>query len=142
MDWFGAFGGDAQPDILNVTLASTLPPFGATIADLTNIDLAAAMGASGCGACVTMVLNVPPDNPMNVTFLQQGPAYIATSGILNVTQVPTFPATPASRISGTIANASFEHVNVDPTTNVLSFVGDGCKFTITSAVFDAPITPP
>jgi hypothetical protein len=143
VDWDGFLGESANTtiaDILQVSLFSGHAPFGSTITTMPSIDLSIESDLQTCGACVFLVLNADTTNPRNVEVIQLGPDYVATSGFLDLTQVPAFPATASSRVSGTLSNVVFEHMNVDPATFAATPVGDGCKFTLSSATFDVVVT--
>jgi hypothetical protein len=107
---------------------------------MPSIDLSTQSNLQSCGACVFMVMNADTTNPQNVEEIQLGPDYVATSGTLDLTQVPAVPATTTSRISGTLSNVVFEHMNVDSTTFATTPAADGCRFTLSSATFDAVVT--
>jgi hypothetical protein len=139
VDWLAELDTTQKTDILAIELISMFDPFGATITTQADLDLATQSQIALCGACVVVVLKADSQNPLDLPLLQLGPTYVATSGKLNLTRVPTFPAGAASRVSGTISDVVFEHVTIDPQTNTTEPAGDGCKFTITSVAFDAPV---
>ena len=143
LDW-QAYLPDARNsgdnNIIDVSLFSTLPPFGATITAMPSIDLSSQSDYATCGACVMTVVDADTNQAATKSLIELGPTYIATSGTLGLTTVAAFPAVSTSRVTGTLSNVVFTHVNIDPVTGATTSAGDGCKFTVTSVAFDAPVT--
>jgi hypothetical protein len=142
VDWDGQFGttSDTNANLLGVILESVLPPFGDTLTPMPNIDLAAEGDLSTCGACAIVVVGANPQNPSGLPLPQLGPSYMPVSGTMTITQVPSSPAVAGSRITGSLSNVLFQHVVIDPTTSATTLAADGCRFTVTSASFDSPVT--
>jgi hypothetical protein len=142
----GLLGTLADPDsaklnnVVTVSLVTNRAPFGKTLTTNPNIDLITQSDLSTCGACVYVVVHADLTNPRNVTFREFGPIYVATSGTLDVTQVPTFPLGATSRVSGSVANVTFVHMNYDPLTEQTTPAADGCKFTVDAITFDSLVT--
>jgi hypothetical protein len=125
----------STPDEMAITLETGSTPFGSTLTTGT-IDLSTEKDGQTCGACVVLSVTLDADG---LALLPTPQYFIAMSGTLTVTAVPTFPATASSRITGSVSNAVFEHVNIDPDTNATTKIDD-CQITVTSAAFDAPVT--
>jgi hypothetical protein len=135
-DWTGVIRNASTPDQVSVQLVNGYPPFMTVIAPMS-VDLATQNDLQTCGACVTLFIAL--DGQTTPAFLPAAQTFIASSGTLNVTTVPTFPATAASRITGSLSNAVFEHVSIDPATGVTTKIDD-CQISVTSVAFDAPVT--
>jgi hypothetical protein len=142
VDWNGQFDtvSATNANMLGVILDTMLTPFGDTLAPMSNIDLAGEGDLSTCGACALVVVGANPQNPGSLPLPQLGPTYMPVSGTMTITQVPSFPAVAGSRVTGSLSNVSFRHVDIDPTTSATTPAADGCKFTVTSAAFDTTVT--
>jgi hypothetical protein len=125
----------STPDEMAITLETGFTPFGSTLTTGT-IDLSTEKDGQTCGACVVLSITLDADG---LALLPTPQDFIAVSGTLTVTAVPSFPATGSSRIAGSVSNVVFEHVNIDPDTNATTKIDD-CQITVTSAAFDAPVT--
>jgi hypothetical protein len=73
-------------------------------------------------------------------LLVSGDNYIAKSGTLKLTATPMLPLSGTSRLTGTLTNVVFQHVNINPTTFVTTKIDD-CTVTLPSATFDSVVTP-
>lgn len=79
-----------------------------------------------CGACALIYVDLDPE-----ADYQDDGVYMVTSGTLNITAV-----TP--NLKGTLNNAKFTHVNIDPDSYRSTPIGD-CDSEITSLAFDFPV---
>jgi hypothetical protein len=131
VDWDATLNNDVKPDVLDFTLFAGQDPFAAGITTKT-IDLAGQDDLKTCGACVLLIAHADTNMPL----LRAGDDYIATSGTLMLTAVPTLPITASSRVTGTLTNVVFKHVKINPTSFVTTKIDD-CKVTVTSANFDS-----
>ena len=135
VQWSGVVRNAQIADTLDITFLSGFPPFGNTLTTMTGIDLSSQSDYQTCGACVVLALALDA----NGNFLANPQTFISVSGTLNVTTLPPFPATATSRVTGSVSNVVFEHVNIDPTTSATTKLDD-CQITLTSAAFDSPVT--
>ncbi len=133
--WEGVLDTSATPSDLELTFVSGFEPFLHQIEPTSAIDLSLEGDYQSCGACVLLEVQYAADG---VTPLAAPEMFLAFSGSMNLVGVPSFPAVAGDRISGSISNAVFNHVSIDPTTYVTTVV-DACQITLTSATFDAPV---
>jgi hypothetical protein len=136
VQWTGALDTSATPSTLELTFVSGFEPFLHEIVPTNPINLNLEGDYQSCGACVLIIARYAADGS---TRLPTPQTFLAYSGTMNLMAVPAFPAAGGSRITGTIANAVFNHVSIDAQTSVTTVVDD-CKLTLSSAVFDAPVT--
>jgi hypothetical protein len=132
--WNGIVRNSATPDQMSIDLVSGLAPFGSMLTPVT-VDLSTQKDFQTCGACVLFSVALNADAS---AVLPEPQSFIAISGNLNIAAVPSFPATASSRITGSLSNVVFEHVNIDSITNVSTKI-DNCQIVVTSAAFDAPV---
>jgi hypothetical protein len=123
IDWLGMVNSATEPQTLEIQLYKSTAPFGAMLAPMS-ISLTGQSDFATCGACVFFHPGYRDNTP-----LKNQPNYVATSGTLNLTAVPS--ASGSGMLTGTLSNVTFEHIMIDPdykTTKV-----DDCTITLTSA---------
>ncbi len=136
VDWDAAINTDIMPDVLAMSLVAGIPPFLTGITTMDAIDLAGQDNYRACGACVLLVAHADP----NQMLLRSGDDYIATSGTLKLTAVPSLPLTAISRVTATMTNVTFKHVSINPTTGVTTKIDD-CTITLSSANLNVIVGP-
>jgi hypothetical protein len=136
VDWDAAINTDVMPDVLAMSLVAGIPPFLTGITAMDAIDLSGQDNYRACGACVLLVTHADP----NQLLLRSGDDYIATSGTLKLTAVPSLPLTAISRVIATMTNVTFKHVSINPTTGVTTDLDD-CKLTLSSANLNVIVGP-
>jgi hypothetical protein len=134
VDWNAPLNNDVKPDILDLALVNGQAPFAAGLTAMDAIDLAGQDDFKTCGACVLIIAHADTNFPP----LKAGDDYIATSGTLKLTTVPTLPLDVTSRVMGTLTNVVFKHVRINATSFVTTKLDD-CTITISSATFNAAV---
>ncbi len=118
----GDLNADVEPDFVAVQLFAGLGGLAGGLALGTYTISGDEAQYATCGICVLIYADGTTDDP-----------YLATSGTVTIASV-------AGELTGTVANASFEHVTIlqeAPFTSTA--VGDGCASSITNLSFTAPI---
>jgi hypothetical protein len=134
IDWNAPLNNDVKPDILDLALVNGQAPFAAGLTAMDAVDLASQDDLQTCGACVLIIAHADTTFPP----LKAGDDYIATSGTLKLTTVPTLPLDATSRVAGTLTNAVFEHVKINASSFVTTKLDD-CTIKISSATFNAAV---
>lgn len=133
----GKLNNNALFDLLDVELFAGTGAFAATDITTGSFNLATEdADYSTCGACVLIFTQYNASAPMGTDPV--GQYYLATGGTLNLTGVGSGSG-PGQTLQGTLSNATFDHVTIDPNSFVSTKVADGCATAITSATLAGPI---
>lgn len=124
---FSAINADAVPDFLGLELYEGSGVFASGLKTGTFQLKGDELNYATCGACALIY--------SDVDFANQkiGATYMATGGTLTLSSFK-------GQLTGTLSNATFEHVTIaknDPYTSTP--VGDGCTTAITSVDFDSTL---
>ena len=122
---------DTEPQVLDIQLYKNAAPFGAMLASMS-IDLTSQGDYSTCGACVVF----HPRYLDGGVEIRAQPDYIATSGTLNITAIPS---ASGMKLTAMLSNVTFEHIMIAPSTFATTKLPDGCKTTLTSAMIDTAL---
>ncbi len=119
----GNLNADAAPDALNIDLYPGYGVFSAGAITAGTFPLTGAeLSIVECGACVYVTGDVGEAGPKGM--------WMATGGTLTLTSV-------AGQLTGTLANGTFQHVDLGDGATPL---GDSCDTSITQAAFNGAIT--
>jgi hypothetical protein len=127
--WQAAIDNNAKPTMLSLQLYAGSGAFSGLMALKTgNFPIAGdELNYQTCGVCLLVYTGV------DMATGNYDAAYLATGGTVNLTSV-------SGALTGTISNATFQHVEIDPTTYQSTPSGDGCNSAVSSASFSDPIT--
>jgi hypothetical protein len=132
----GTLVAGTTPDILDIDLVSTFADFPGDITTGT-FHLTAADGQYlTCGICILIHAKSTIDNGTGQIKAQA--TYLANSGTLTLTSVAD-KTTGVGTIAGSIANATFRQVTIDPATFLSTVVGS-CATSLPSLTFSVPST--
>ncbi len=119
---------NTDPDILQIQIyaeSGTVPTL--TAPSTHNLANEAPVNYATCGACVLIQANATGSAPAAV--------YMAESGTLSITSY-------APNFSGTLTNATFVRVQIDPNTLATTVINDGCATAVSSHSFSSPVQAP
>jgi len=132
----GTLVAGTTPDILDIDLVSTFADFPGDITTGT-FHLTADDGQYlTCGICILIHAKSTIDNSTGQIKAQA--TYLANSGTLTLTSVAD-KTTGAGTIAGSIANATFRQVTIDPATFLSTVVGS-CATSLPSLTFSVAST--
>jgi hypothetical protein len=132
----GALVAGTTPDILDIELISNFADFPGDVTTGT-FHLTADDGQYlTCGICILIYAKSTIDNSTGQIKAQA--TYLANSGTLTLTSVAD-KTTGAGTIAGSIANATFRQVTIDPGTFLSTVVGS-CETSLASLTFSVTST--